>query len=236
MLASLFPFTFEIFPALPALALSAPGPWAMANGSTLDVSTGGPAATIQIMCAPAVSVGAVGPYALDGLFLTVKAGNSDVTSTINFAGGNPWTADDVIDLINPQLDGASGYVGPGGFPIVTSDEEGNQASLTFGGTALAVLQFPNATGAGNIAHNGAVTSTELATLANAAFPGPPAVQAFAYPIGNVLAIRTLATGYAAQLFCGNNMQVDIGLPEAVRGADGVQAAPCVLGNRPALIL
>lgn len=224
--------------ALPAVAATSVGPWVLANGSELAVALiVAPAlpviATFQITALPAVATGGAGPFALDGLNLSVTASSGELR-TFNFAGGNPWTPAAVAAFANPGLDKCSAGVSGGGDLFFESDDEGNGATLTFLGTALAALGLANATGSGNVASLGAVTPDEIRSLSAAAFT-LASLGAAVYVRNGRVYYQSNALGGNVLLAFGNNLQNDLGLPLLVTGADGVFLRPALVGGRPAAV-
>lgn len=90
----------------------------------------------------AITCGASEPYNLDGLVLNFRIDNALFLGPINFSGGDPWSAQDVADLIDASPTGAEG-TDAGGKARMASPTDGTGSSVEItGGTANAVLQFP----------------------------------------------------------------------------------------------
>jgi hypothetical protein len=88
----------------------------------------------------AITAGTAGTYSLDGTSLTLKVDRGS-TQTINFSGGNPWSATDVVNEVVGATTGVEG-VAAGTKPRLNSATEGVGSSIEItGGTANAVLGF-----------------------------------------------------------------------------------------------
>ncbi len=153
--------------------------------------------------APArVDAGAAEPYALvDGMTLTVRVDSGDeetvIFSAADFADIGAASAVEVAAAINAVL--TAGHAAPpGGSVRISSQLEGTASRVEItGGTANAVLQLPTApvVGTGNVANLASVSVAEVRAVVEAAIP---TVQVAA-GLGDVLELRTIATGSAASI-------------------------------------
>lgn len=80
-------------------------------------------------------------YTLDGTTLEINVDRSVLSQSINFSGGDPWSASDVAAKIDADVAGATSYA-VGTKVRIASEREGEGSSIQIiGGTANAVLLF-----------------------------------------------------------------------------------------------
>lgn len=175
------------------------GPFRLTDGDVIVLSVGGGADETATFSAKAAMVAAGGapPFALaDGqtLALRIDGGPEQAVTFVptDFADIANATPEEVAAVINAAVDGGKALV-VGGVLTLASDTEGTGSSVEVaGGTATAALAFSTgvASGTGNVADISAVTITEVKAVVEAAIAGVVVDAA----VGNVLDIRTAATG------------------------------------------
>jgi uncharacterized phage protein gp47/JayE len=90
----------------------------------------------------AISAGNPENYILDGLSLTLKVDQGS-EQTVNFSGGDPWTAANAATFINGATTGATAYDDGNGTLRIESDTAGFGSAIQItGGTANTPLAFP----------------------------------------------------------------------------------------------
>ena len=148
-------------------------PYALNDGDALVVSlSGAKDVGVAFHGTAAVSVAAaVGPYVLaDGETLLVALDGQPVPVQVTLAAHSfvsvaAATAAEVAAALAAQLHGATCDVSNGA-PRITSGTRGNASAVQItGGTAAAILHFPNTTGTGNVPNLGAVAVADVQALA-----------------------------------------------------------------------
>lgn len=200
------------------------GPYAMTSGDTLGVKVDG-AGTLTATftaTAPTRTSGNAAPFGLannDTLTLVINGGSTQTVTftTSQFANIAAATAAEVAASINGQITGGSASVS-GSNVVITTDRKGTGATLNItGGTGNAVgkLNFTTGSvaGTGNVANIGAVTTTEIKTVVEAAVAG---VTVSTNGASSVRITRN-TTGSAAsvQVDVASTLDTVIGLDNAV---------------------
>jgi len=200
-------FGYLVSPGAPTPAVitgAIPGPFQLADGDVVVLSVnGGPdeTATFNATAAQAAA-GGTPPFALaDGQTLTLRFdGGPEQTVTFftaDFGAIANATPEEVAAVINAAIDGGKALV-LGGVLTLASDTEGTGSSVEVtGGTANAALAFSAGvvSGTGNVADISAVTVAEVKAVVEAAIADVVVDAA----VGNVLDVRTTATGSTASL-------------------------------------
>ncbi|MBN2196405.1 MAG: phage tail protein, partial [Polyangiaceae bacterium] len=191
-------------PTPAVLTGSAAAPFVLNDGDLIRLAVNGGADINAAFAGAAALVDAATaePYALaDGMTLTVRvdagAEQAIVLSSADFSDIANASAVEVAAAITAVLTTGQAAA-PGGVVRISSEIEGTASRVEVtGGTANAVLQFPTApaVGTGNVASLAAVTIAEAQAVVEGAIPG---VQVAAGG-GNVLELRTVATGASASI-------------------------------------
>lgn len=177
------------------------GPFALHDGERIVLSVNG-GADVDIVfggTAASVAAGTPAPYALvDGMTLQLRI-DGGAEQRVTFAASDfvnvaQATAAEVAAAINASI--VRGKAVRGTDVRIVSDTVGTSSRVEVtGGTANAVLNFPNsiAQGTGNVGDLSAVTIAEVKTVVEAALPS------VRVSLGNVVEVRTVATGVTATL-------------------------------------
>lgn len=157
------------------------GPWLLATGDALDITTdlGGPtSSTFTGSKASVESNNTETQNMSGGKTLTVKV-NGGNTQTITFVDGDfaapaAATAEEFVEAANKQLTGARFKLNAGKDGIIFESDLGGTSSRVevTGGDAQTLWDFPTlAVGSGNVANIAAVTADEAKEIIEAAVPG-----------------------------------------------------------------
>ena len=156
------------------------GPWGLADGDTLDVTTdlGGPT-TATFNGTKASLTSAAETYDMTGDPTLVMAVDNGPDQTLNFPSANfavpgAATAEEIVEEANQQLTGARFVLVTLNTVRIESDSGGYDSRLQLkSGTAISKLGFgaTMAFGTGNVANIGAVTFEEVKAVLEAAVVG-----------------------------------------------------------------
>lgn len=156
------------------------GPWYLANGDTLNITTdlGGPTTATFTGVKAAVESTAETWNFTGGKTLTVKIQGKAV-QTITFVNGDfavpgAATAEEIVEAANKQIIGGRFKVSSGGTKVTFESDIGGTSSLVevTGGTAQVLLAFPSVgIGSGNVANIAAVTAEEAKAIIEEAVTG-----------------------------------------------------------------
>jgi hypothetical protein len=221
--------TVQTTAALPAIIVGVnAAPFVFSPNDDISISvSGGGAATATFTATQATLSAAAGPYAItNGQTLELDIDSAD-TQTFTFLSGDfvdisNATAQEVADVLNATLVGASAADNAGTLEI-TSDTFGTSSGVTAsGGTAAAAFTFGGAaSGTGNVANIAAVTYSEFETILEAAVAGIDVVE---QTVGSGIPdIQTTATGAAVtlEITASTNVQsVTNHAPGVQSGSDG----------------
>jgi hypothetical protein len=193
------------------------GPFALAPGDTLIGNVdavGDQTLTFTAVAGTIECVNAENYALVDLQTLLVKIDGEAVAQTVTFntaefAAIGAATAEEVADVLNAELVGASAVASSGGTKVtITSDSKGTASSVEVtGGTAAAAFAFGAiSSGSGNVADISSVTVAELKTLLEAAWTNGLGVVVT--NVGGAVQVATVQTGVAASLVCNASSTAD----------------------------
>ncbi|MCL2726565.1 MAG: hypothetical protein FWD69_19265 [Polyangiaceae bacterium] len=217
----------------PGILLGAtPGPFVLRDSDVIRLAVDGAADADAVFngSAAAMAAGGASPYALaDGMDLLLRIDNgleqTVLFSAADFADIANATATEIAAAINARIVGGR-VTTPGGILRLASDTEGTASRIQVtGGSANAVLAFPDAAsvGGGNVANLRAVEVAEVKAVVETAIPTVQVEPG----AGGVLDIRTVATGPAASVQANAATAAAFGLDTALHKGTASGTAPAV---------
>ena len=209
-----------------------PGPFVLRDLDVIRLAVDGAPDADAVFngSAAAVAAGGASPYALaDGMELLLCIDNrleqTVLFSAADFADIANATPTEIAAAINSRIVGGRATT-PGGILRLASDTEGTASRVQVtGGSASAVLAFPDAAsvGGGNVANLRAVEVAEVKAVVETAIPTVQVEPGS----GGVLDIRTVATGPAASLQADAATTAALGLDTALHTGAASGTAPAV---------
>jgi hypothetical protein len=208
-------------------------------GDTISIGVDGGGAAVATFDATAGfrTSGNSETYALvdsqDILVSVDGAGAQTITFlTAEFAAIGTATAQEVVNVINAKITGASASVAAGPAVTITSDTKGTGSSIEItGGTAAAAFAFPAGAGSGtgDVADISAVTGAEVESVIEADIAGLDVIVTG----GGQIRIDSLTTGPTSSLqVAAGAIQIELGLVTAtVTGTSGAPVATLQIDGR-----